>query len=272
MSIVSITGLPTSGKDTVGNMLQFLVSEDKGVSYKKNFESWLEVQESEIFYKAFKPNWKIKKIAEPLKQCTCIILGCTMEQLESQEFKASVLPEKWWKYKDFNQTKLEIESISKKQYDVTPDEYKAIGMTWVEKPTVREFLQKLGTEVGRNLHPNTWVNSLVKDYVGRVCNEEESNDYVLAGDEKIPCLYPNWIITDLRYNNEYKVLKSVEPNIITLKIVGRGVDNGHSSNHGLDNHKFDYTIQNIGTLENLFKEVRFFKEAFIDGHIKQEGE
>jgi hypothetical protein len=98
-----------SGKDTVGNIIQMLaVSNDPTV------------------------NWEIKKYAGKLKEIACILTGCTLEQLENQEFKKLQIGSDW-------------------------------GMTY------RELLQKLGTEAMRNgLHENVWVNALYADYKGKI--------------------------------------------------------------------------------------------------------
>lgn len=232
MSIIAINGLPGSGKDTVGRMLQFLTSDYGEYTY----EDYLHYIHHTLYSE--NPKYKIKKIATPLKQCAAIILGCNVEDFESQKFKKSVLDEKWWCFERRHGSKTPYTKDSK------------LNDLDLVKPTIREFLQKLGTEVGRTLHPNTWVNSLTDEY--------DKRDWL-----------SNWIITDLRYMNEYEVLKSIEPNLIVIKIIGRGKDNGHSSNHGMDNHKFDYTIYNTGSLEELFREVKFLKDYLSVKNVKQ---
>lgn len=222
--IITISGLPGSGKDTVGKMLQFLTSDYGEDTYEDYLHYIHHTLDSE------KPKYKIKKIATPLKQCVCTVLGCTMEQLEDQEFKTTVLPEKWWYYK-------------RKYGGITsyPAEDNLSEKDLV-KPTVRSFLQSFGTEVGRRLHPNIWVNTLVNQY---------NSDY-------------NWIITDLRFKSEYEALKQIEPNIISINIQGRGINNGHSSNYALNDHNFDMVIQNIGTLKELFEDIVYYKKFMFD--------
>ena len=103
--------------------------------------------------------------------------------------------------------------------------------------TVRELLQKLGTEAMRNgLHTNVWVNALFADYSAQ----------------------SNWIITDMRFPNELKAVK--DKGGITIRIERDGstnqLENLHLSETALDDAAFDYVIYNNGTMEELIKKVR----------------
>ena len=103
--------------------------------------------------------------------------------------------------------------------------------------TYRELLQKLGTEAMRNgLHENVWVNALYADYTNQ-----------------------NWIITDMRFPNEFDAVKSIGG--ITIRVnrddQTKAVDvNAHSSENALDNHEFDYVINNTGSMSDLITKVR----------------
>jgi len=96
--------------------------------------------------------------------------------------------------------------------------------------------------------------------------------------------YPDWIITDMRFPNELKGVKDKEG--ITIRINGRllcrdisgkkhsltqeewniikkseeskgwNFTEEHESETALDNYKFDYTIDNYGTIEDLIEEVK----------------
>jgi hypothetical protein len=71
--------------------------------------------------------WQLVKFADKLKQMTSIILNCTPADLESHEYKDTLVH---W-------------------LGVTP----------------RHILQVMGTEFGRNmLHPDIWVNSLLSQH------------------------------------------------------------------------------------------------------------
>jgi dephospho-CoA kinase len=196
--ILAISGRIGSGKDTVGNIIQMLaVSNDPTV------------------------NWEIKKYAGKLKEIACILTGCTLEQLENQEFKKLQIGSDW-------------------------------GMTY------RELLQKLGTEAMRNgLHENVWVNALYADYKGKI---SENHKFIDDGKTyPLELEYPNWIITDMRFPNEFDAVKS--RNGITIRVNrtnrwNKPQDIEHASETALDNHEFDYVIDNNGSMSDLITKVR----------------
>lgn len=72
-------------------------------------------------------------------------------------------------------------------------------------------------------------------------------------------LYPNWIITDLRFPNEANAIK--DRGGITVRInraeayTSGSVKNLHSSETALDRYDFDYVIINSGTIEELQQKV-----------------
>ena len=100
--------------------------------------------------------------------------------------------------------------------------------------TIRQFLQLLGTEAIRdNLHPNAWVNALFTDY-------------------KEDC---NWIITDLRFPNEFAALK--RRNALLIRVIRPGLEhNNHPSETALDSYVFDEEIVNEGSIDDLINKVK----------------
>ena len=93
--IIGISGKNGSGKDTVGKIIQYLTSkyldtnlyelqEDDALLYG-TYKDWLENKEFSIYVSP----WQIVKFADKLKDVVCIILGCTREQLEDEEFKTT---------------------------------------------------------------------------------------------------------------------------------------------------------------------------------------
>jgi len=113
--------------------------------------------------------------------------------------------------------------------------------------SVREFLQRLGTEAMRDgLHTNVWCNALFADY---------NPGYTISPldvDNQAP---DNWIITDMRFPNEMEAV--VKKGGITIRVVRPGTVVGeHPSETALDKTTFDYEIINDGTMEELVKKVR----------------
>lgn len=131
--------------------------------------------------------------------------------------------------------------------------------------TVRELLQKLGTEAMRDgLHTNVWVNALMADYI------TES----FRSDKKT-----NWIITDMRFPNEMEAVKEREG--VTIRVIrpcttcksydntycsnGYHQPNKHPSETAIDNAEFDHYIYNDAGIEELVEKVKeiLIKEQII---------
>lgn len=100
----------------------------------------------------------------------------------------------------------------------------------------RRFLQNLGN-IAREYNKNVWADLVVNDI------EIWSNDISLA------------VITDFRFPNEVNVLKKRFSKVYTIRILGKAYDLGKNSRdiseHSLDNYKFDYYIDNSGTLDEF---------------------
>jgi hypothetical protein len=211
--IIGINGKIGAGKDTVGAIIQGLLLTNG------NHHS------------------EIKKFAGKLKQIGSILTGISVENFEDQEFKKTLLGPEWGTVKD-----IPLNAI-------TP----FADVDFNVMMSVREFLQKLGTEAMRDgLHTNVWVNALFADYKSKwvpTGNAIEEDEVSLQKE------YPNWIITDMRFPNELEAV--IKKGGITIRVVRPGTVTGeHPSETALDNTTFDYEIINDGTMEELVKKVR----------------
>jgi hypothetical protein len=307
MSIIAIAGRAGSGKDTVGTVIQYLTSTfpigtKTPFNIKENYSST--------------SNWQVKKFADKLKDIVCILIGCTREQLEDQDFKNTKLGEEWntkFYYITDNQG-----GILEKHYSI--EEAKEFLPYWDDSITVnyppeieeveqiltpRLLLQLLGTECGRDIiHPNIWVNSLMSEYkcdlnLGFNIKWDYPlvENYIYSDVEKSEYIakYPNWLITDMRFPNEYDAVKSRGG--ITIRVVREFYEfsnnnhewgdkecrqekllkvnadlyskeesnkvwrdflkeNAHQSEIALDQHQFDYEIINDGSIEDLIEKVK----------------
>lgn len=233
MAIIGINGKISSGKDTIGSIIQYLVDKDR-YGYQQPDSQ----EDLEAYCINFNPKyckWKVKKFAGKLKEIAALLTGCTIEQLEDQEFK---------------------------KLDVGPD----WGMTY------RELLQKLGTEAMRNgLHTNVWVNALFADYhpTPNKTIDESFMEQFVTGRSEVHYQLSNWIITDMRFPNELEAVKAkggitIRVNRPTKDLLGNNVNaqlpltimTQHSSETALDDAKFDYVIDNNGTIEDLIQKVK----------------
>lgn len=150
-----------------------------------------------------KPLFDIRKFAGTLKQVASLMTGIPKEKFEDQDFKDGMMPPEW-------------------------------GVM-----TVREFLQKLGTEGVRNcVHKDAWVIAAMAGY-----NVDK-----------------HWLFTDVRFPNEANAIKSKGGIIIRLNRYPPGCSpvfmDMHESEKSLDNWKFDHVIYNVGTLEDLKNQIK----------------
>lgn len=224
--IIGINGKIGSGKDTVGAIIQYLTATDTGRFCLGRIESGKSIDGHH------NSTFEVKKFAGKLKTTASLLTGIPVEKFEDQEFKKTYLNEEW----------------------NSPYNIPFSGPDFVEhdgRMTVRELLQKLGTDAMRdNLHENVWVNALFADYKPSVVRSADSFD-LSTYDSK----YPNWVITDMRFPNEMDAVKEREG--ITIRVVRPGTEVGtHPSETALDDEHFDYEIVNSGTIENLIDMVR----------------
>jgi len=259
--IIALSGRAGSGKDTVGKIIQYLTF---CKDYNRTDVSYEDFTNSVGWFSL----WEIKKFAGKLKQIASLLTGIPVEKFEDQDFKKLPMTEDWnvWQVSDSSSRiepfRFTSEEAAKKFLDMqlVSLPYLDLKIARVEM-TYREFLQKLGTEGMRDgLHTNVWINALFADYKRKLeLVKSDSPKYDLKVEESGE--YPNWIITDMRFPNEIAAVELRGG--ITIR-VNRPVhalsqENNatqlHPSETALDNAKFDYVIENDGTLDELVKKV-----------------
>lgn len=272
--IIGLSGHIGSGKDTVGMILQALTMEGIGTRWKSEPLEYVKAYEGRPNLKG---GWEIKKFAEKLKQIASQLTGIPREKFEDQEFKKTFLGPEWdqwrvtWKHGDEGpgsetfKTKELAEKFIEDSFEDSLEEVVEAGLLTFERMTVREFLQKLGTEGLRNgLHTNVWVNALFADYKRKTQMGPDSFDSPTASGD-----YPNWIITDVRFPNEAQAIKELGGVVVRIERGFDELDLGpvqlhierqphtlHPSETALDNWSFDYVINNKGTLEQLLEATK----------------
>ena len=111
--------------------------------------------------------------------------------------------------------------------------------------TGRELLQKVGTEWGRSLNPNIWVNLLF--------NKIDDAGYKMY--------YKHTIISDVRFKNEADEILKRGGILIKLER-NTGLSDNHISENDLDDYdKPMYVIDNNGTLEQLKQKLEIVVES-----------
>ena len=100
---------------------------------------------------------------------------------------------------------------------------------------IRKLLQRMGTEVGRNLlGENIWVDATL--------------DGLPGGD---------YVITDCRFVNEANGILARGGRVIRINRPGNGPVNDHISEVALDHYKGFYAIlNNVGSVQDLHNKIR----------------
>jgi hypothetical protein len=254
MAIIGVSGYAGSGKDTVGKMIQIATCFPGSITTP--LEELLADYDNQQWWLEEQSGWKIKKWAGKLKVVASMLTGIPIEKFEDQEFKKTFLPEVWnnsdtepedWCVEN-HWEKWKVFVSEKKNATIKLKDIIAFARTcgWEDRMTVRDFLQRLGTEGLRDgLHPNTWVNALMADYK----HEPTGIAYNDQGGQILEL--PNWIITDTRFENEAQAIKKAGGIIIRVDRPGFSAINAHPSETALDDWEFDYLIGNASDLTSL---------------------
>ena len=218
INLIGIAGKIGSGKDLVANIIQYLTHDH----YKNNHSfEYFQIENSKRNDYPNYLKWKIKKFADAPKEIICILLGCTRKQLESQEFKNSLLPEHLCRYNVYKSPSSKIPYRANISYT----EFNYWNELVIKKSisTVRDLLIYLANDMFRDGYDSDiWINTLFNQYKGVPATIIDQNlPITLSGDSfygvtedievkhgRIGLLYPNWIITDVRYKNEAEYIKN----------------------------------------------------------------
>lgn len=274
--IIGISGKALSGKDTVANIIQWLILKEE-----KDIE--IAFEDFEKYSKA--SDWKNVKFADKLKDMVCLILGCTREQLEDSTFKETPLGKEWIKYElryvshdrlsycncsnyyeKYFRSKEEAVEYIEGNLEVDQD---SIKISKIEL-TPRLLLQLLGTECGREIiHPDIWVNATMAKYTltpdpnltitewkdKKSFSQKEALEYIYPSGHK----YPNWVISDVRFPNEAKAIK--DRNGITIRV-------NRDTEYLKCIEDPAYFVETYVKVNNEKIELREYEKDFIKKHCK----
>lgn len=245
--IIGISGKKQHGKNLLGDIIQYLLwnPNNKPNPVIKSLEDF---QSQSYGLKKINSGWEHKSFAYKLKECASIILGLPRVRFETEEGKDMILNKEWDRmYFISDKGKMIITSNKEFADNIAP-------------MRVRTFLQEFGTEVGRNIHPNIWINALFVDYT-------PTNKTTLANavekDFEDEAFLPNWIITDVRFPNEAKAIK--ERNGLIFRIYRPSIqsEDTHASETALDNYSgFDETIINDVDINELIHKTKAILQKY----------
>jgi dephospho-CoA kinase len=119
---------------------------------------------------------------------------------------------------------------------------------------VRQKLQQLGTEIIKEKLNYKYFHS-----------QRLAQDFQIVEND-----FDYFLVADTRFEDEIYLMKSMFPNkVITIRVQRDGITGGltkeqlqHKSETALDSFKFDYVINNNGTLDDLVLEVKKFVESY----------
>lgn len=280
VNLIGISGKLQSGKNTVASIIQMLTSPN----YKNEYLYKVGININRLSDYNFSDSvWQQKAFAGKLKQIVSILTEIPVEDLEKQEVKDRVLGEEWkyWVWTDYKLANNQnIDGIISQPFSTREEaENQKIGTGRVpyyfggaeiksKIHTPRTLLQLLGTDCGRQIiHPNIWVNALMSEYKTINNCQQHSDGFFYTdehGENEVIPIYPNWIITDVRFPNEAEAIKKRGGIIIRVNrkskfelAVQETVEGKeHASETSLDNYNFDAIIDNNGTIEELIEKVK----------------
>lgn len=155
------------------------------------------------------------------------------------------------------QVAMDIWDLSFEQVYGTDTIKEAIDERWGLSPRV--LMQRLGTEVGRNIHDQTWVRKTISTIkVAQQGGAVMLPNFVSRQFERVTFgegYADRWAVPDCRFPGEAEAIQATGG--VVIKIVRPSVvsTDSHASETEVDNVKEDYLIVNDGSLADLEAKV-----------------
>ena len=177
----------------------------------------------------------ILKFADAIKEAVANIIDCDIADLENNDFKNKPLSDEWDTFKITDGQTVKIVDTIEEVNEFKANTSANVVVIETIKMTPRLMMQKFGTEAGRAVHKNIWVNATLA----------------------LLKYYSPAVITDVRFPNEIEAIERLGG--IVVRLEGRehpGIPQ-HASETALDNYNFDIRINNGDiSLKGLQHEIR----------------
>ena len=238
--IVGVKGTKGSGKDTVADMIRYIMSAGTTQASYDNYIWFTKHRDSEL-------DVPILHFADKIKDDLSIIFGVNRECFDDSKYKDEL-------YYHFRTGSF----IKKIDVTVPVDEITLKELNehslaeWREKYKddcvikLRTLMQYYGTEIMRNhVGADVWITSTINKAI-------QHRDY-----------YGFAVIADVRFVNEWQAVRNVGGKIIHV-VRGRLEDKVEHSSEYITSSSSDYEIENNGNLMGLFyKVLEFVKEEMV---------
>ena len=224
-NLIAISGVRSAGKDCVTSMLQYCLSVPKIFRQYwiyKHFRKWIS------------PKYKRLAFADPLKRMLATLLNVPVSKFNNRHFKEDCvvnIPTLDFTLSAFTEDndKLSDSKFNRMVKSLDPELTQS-------NLTIRQLMQYFGTNGMQTLFGRkVWINSTLKHANGPT------------------------IISDLRFKAECEAVK--EHNGFIIYVSRPGYEFGqHASELQMkelfEEGKYDYIIENSGTLEDLFNQIK----------------
>lgn len=267
--IIGFTGKKGSGKNTAASMVNYIMN-------NLTFEDWKSKWNKKEL-KSVSRLRQYKDVQKPSDPCELLIKQLNeyveLEYLkifyEEKSFASKVkgicsiltgIPRADWDNRELRDVELDIKGLENPQvlcYVNNPlvKGDKFYVHQYINNYTYRTFMQRIGTEAMRDaIHQDIWVNALMKDYLP--INPELARTDLMSIDYS-DCTWPNWTITDVRFDNEAKAIKDKGGIIVQINRELNNKDT-HASEQPIHDSYVDIVIDNSTDLEDLYDSLEFF--------------
>jgi|AntRauTorckE6833_2_1112554.scaffolds.fasta_scaffold00276_36 hypothetical protein len=212
--IIGISGKIGSGKDATANIIRYLKTNKGQLLLDRGWRELSDIASGKYNEHYTKlTGWETKKFADKLKDIVCLLINCTREDLEDRSFKETPIGPEWVVYRckrlgfanGFKPQQVFLTEEEAKDFCKKNKLWHYFGR---DELSPRSLLVLLGTECGRQIiHPNIWVNAVFSDYkpTGYESKPFEGSPHNVGSYDEV--IYPNWMITDVRFPNEANAIK-----------------------------------------------------------------
>lgn len=238
--IVGIKGTKGSGKDTVADMIRYIMAAGTTQASYDNYIWFTKHRDSEL-------DVPILHFADKIKDDLSLIFNINRSCFDDSKYK----DELYYHFRTGSFIKkidatVPIDEITIK--DLAENTLAKLRESFKDDCIIklRTLMQYYGTEVMRNhIGKEVWVNSTINKAI-------QNRDY-----------YGFAVIADVRFVNEWQAIRNIGGKIVYV-VRGRLEDKVEHSSEYITSNSSDYEIENNGNLMGLFyKVLEFVKEEMV---------